>query len=126
MRQLIKVLGSLLLVLGMPVTMAHAQGDPVAGEEKAAMCGGCHGADGNSEDPSFPHLAGQYADYIVKQILDFQTGHRANNETMAGMAAMVASLDDAKDIAAYFARQKIKDASLTTPDPKLLARGESP
>lgn len=88
--------------------VSHAAGgDPKAGQDKAGMCGGCHGFDGNSEDATFPRLAGQYADYIVKQIKDFQSGARANNETMAGMAAMVATPEDAKDIAAYFASQKI-------------------
>lgn len=113
------------LLLAVLVGAAHAQpGDPVAGEGKAALCGGCHGADGNSEDATFPRLAGQYADYIVKQIRDFQSGHRANNDTMAGMAATVASLEDARDIAAYFAKQKMKEASITTPDRRLLAEGE--
>lgn len=90
-----------------------AGGDPKAGQDKAGMCGGCHGFDGNSEDATFPRLAGQYADYIVKQIKDFQSGARANNETMTGMAAMVASTEDAKDIAAYFASQKISGKPLS-------------
>lgn len=102
----------------------HAQvGDPVAGEAKAGLCGGCHGVDGNSEDATYPRLAGQYAGYIVKQVKDFQKGHRTNNETMAGMAAMVGSDEDAKDIGAYFAQQKMK-GSLTKPNNDLAAQGE--
>lgn len=102
---------------------AEPIGDAVAGQEKAGLCGGCHGADGNSEDATYPRLAGQYAGYIVKQIKDFQTGHRANNETMAGMAAMVASDEDAKDIGSYFAQQKMKGV-LTKPTKETLAAGE--
>ena len=98
-------------------------GDAVAGEGKAGMCGGCHGFDGNSEDATYPRLAGQYAGYIVKQVKDFQNGHRANNDTMAGMASMVGSDQDAKDIGAFFAAQKIK-GSLTKPDKKIVAAGE--
>lgn len=98
-------------------------GDAVAGEEKAALCGSCHGFDGNSEDASFPRLAGQYAGYIVKQVKDFQTGHRANNDTMTGMAGMVGSDEDAKDIGAFFATQKMK-GSLSKPDKKVVAAGE--
>ncbi len=98
-------------------------GDAVAGEGKAGLCGGCHGFDGNSEDATYPRLAGQYAGYIVKQVKDFQNGHRANNDTMAGMAAMVGSDEDAKDIGAFFATQKIKGA-LTKPDAKIAATGE--
>lgn len=104
--------------------VAHAGGgDPVAGEAKAGLCGGCHGFDGNSEDATYPRLAGQYEGYIVKQVMDFQKGHRANNETMAGMAAMVGSAQDAKDIGAFFSQQKMKGA-LTKPKKDLVAAGE--
>lgn len=109
---------------GFGVTAQAADiGDAAAGEGKAGLCGGCHGFDGNSEDATYPRLAGQYAGYIVKQIKDFQSGHRANNDTMAGMAAMVGSDQDAKDIGAFFSEQKMKGA-LTKPDQDLLAKGE--
>ncbi len=125
MRKIIKGFGSCLpLAIMLLAGVAYAEGDPAAGLEKSGLCAGCHGADGNSEDATFPRLAGQYADYIVKQIRDFQSGHRANNETMAAMAGTVASVEDARDIAAYFSQQKMKDASLTTPDRNLLATGE--
>jgi len=105
------------------VQAAGMIGDPVAGEEKAGLCGGCHGFDGNSEDATYPRLAGQYAGYIVKQVKDFQKGHRANNDTMAGMAAMVASTEDAKDIGSYFSTKEMKGA-LTKADKKLVAAGK--
>ncbi len=101
----------------------QAAGDAAAGEEKAGLCGGCHGFDGNSEDATYPRLAGQYAGYIVKQVKDFQKGHRANNDTMAGMAAMVGSDQDAKDIGAFYSEQIMK-GSLTKPNKDLLAQGE--
>lgn len=104
--------------------VALAEGDPTAGQVKGAICAGCHGADGNSEAGMFPRLAGQYSAYIVKQIRDFQRGHRANNEIMAGMAATVASVDDAKDIAAYFSSQKIAKQPIVPPDQSLIAQGE--
>ncbi len=103
---------------------AEPIGNAAAGQEKAGLCGGCHGADGNSEDATYPRLAGQYAGYIVKQVTDFQKGHRANNETMTGMAAMVASVEDAKDIGTYFSQQKMKGA-LTKPAKDSAAAGES-
>jgi cytochrome c553 len=113
------------IAMGSYVTGVQAEplGDAAAGESKAGLCGGCHGFDGNSEDATFPRLAGQYAGYIVKQIKDFQKGHRANNDTMAGMAATVASDEDAKDIGSYFAQQKMKGA-LTKPTKDTLAVGE--
>lgn len=114
---------ALLVLSGSVVSMSAQAGDAVAGEAKAGMCGGCHGMDGNSEDGSFPRLAGQYGSYIVKQVKDFQLGHRANNDTMAGMAAMVATDQDAKDIGAFYQSQKIAGAPLVKPDQKLVAKG---
>jgi cytochrome c553 len=103
---------------------AAKAGDPAAGEGKSALCQGCHGADGNSEDATFPRLAGQYANYIVKQIHDFQSGARANNETMTGMAATVTSVEDAKDIAAYFSSKKMAKKPLTEVNATLAKQGD--
>ena len=36
------------------------------------QCGGCHGDDGNSLKPNVPKLAGQYADYLYKQLRNFK------------------------------------------------------
>ncbi|MFZ2541892.1 MAG: c-type cytochrome [Gallionella sp.] len=81
------------------------KGDPAAGKDKSAMCQGCHGEDGNSEAPNFPKLAGQYADYLQKQIRAFQTGDR-DDATMNNMAATITERQDLLDITAYFASQK--------------------
>ena len=111
------------MALGGVALNAQAAGDAAAGEGKAGMCGGCHGFDGNSEDAAYPRLAGQYEGYIVKQVRDFQKGHRTNNDTMTGMAGMVASDQDAKDIGAYFAQQEIK-GGLTKPNKEKVVIGE--
>jgi len=79
-------------------------GDAAAGETKAAMCAGCHMADGNSVVDTFPKLAGQNEGYIVKQLSDFKAGKRTN-DTMGPMAMAVAD-EDMADIGAYFAKQK--------------------
>ncbi len=81
------------------------KGDPVAGKDKSAMCQGCHGEDGNSAAPTFPKLAGQYANYLQKQIHDFQAEVRVD-PTMSGMAQTVTENLDLLDITAYFASQK--------------------
>lgn len=91
-------------------TAAVAAGNPEAGQQKAAACMGCHGADGNSPalpppaEP-WPKLAGQLPEYMVKQLHDFKAGRR-QNEQMSPQAQNVADVDLA-DIAAYFAQQKI-------------------
>ena len=112
------------MMVGGSVAQAQTKGDPAAGEGKAGLCGGCHGFDGNSEDATFPRLAGQYEAYIAKQVVDFQKGLRTNNETMAGMAATVASVEDARDIGAFFQKQKMAKAPLQPVNNKLAEKGE--
>lgn len=80
-------------------------GDPVIGKDKSALCQGCHGEDGNSVSGDFPKLAGQWGDYIQKQVREFQNGARYN-EVMTDMAMSVDNFHDLFDIAAYFASQK--------------------
>ncbi len=98
-------------------TVAQAEGDATAGKAKAASCGGCHGMDGNSANPIWPKLAGQHANYLVKQLEEFKSGKRVD-PTMAGMAAPLNDQDRA-DLAAYFNSQQIKIGS--TPEDKLEA-----
>ena len=92
-----------------PASVAQAAikpGDAAAGQTKAAVCGACHGLDGNSSDPQFPKLAGQSEQYIVRQLTDFKSGKR-QNPIMLGMATPL-STQDMHDLGAYFASQKIK------------------
>lgn len=93
--------GSLLLLSG---SAAFAGGDVAAGKEKSAPCATCHGADGVSQDPNFPILAGQHADYLIKTLEDYKSGAR-KNPIMAGFAAGL-SKQDREDLAAFYASQK--------------------
>ena len=65
-------------------------------------------------------LAGQHADYIVKQLTEFKSGAR-KNPIMMGMAAPL-SPEDMKNVGAYFAEQKIKPREAA--DKKLLPEGQ--
>ncbi|WP_161864130.1 MULTISPECIES: c-type cytochrome [Pseudomonas] len=114
-----KVLVSLLLTLGL-TGVAQAAGDAEAGQGKVAVCGACHGADGNSPAPNFPKLAGQGERYLLKQLHDIKSGVRPVVE-MTGMLDNLSDQDMA-DIAAYFASQKM---SVGAADPKLVQRGEA-
>jgi cytochrome c553 len=89
------------LVLGFSMLSNANAGDIEAGKTKAATCAGCHGANGIGIADSFPNLAGQHADYIVKQLKAFKDGSRPD-ATMAPMAAGLSDSDMA-DVAAYFA-----------------------
>lgn len=81
----------------------YKTGNPIAGQEKSQLCQGCHGEFGISTDPLIPHLAGQRANYISKQIRNYQDDIRTH-EIMEAMAATIND-DDLADIAAYFAHQ---------------------
>ena len=82
-------------------TAALKPGDATAGQGKAAVCGACHGMDGNSTDPQYPRLAGQSEQYIAAQLADFKSGKRMN-PIMMGFAQPL-SEQDMHDIGAYFA-----------------------
>jgi cytochrome c553 len=95
-----------LVALGLSLAVAStavAGGDPVAGREKSKVCAACHGEDGNSPNPAYPRLAGQYANYLERALLEYQSGGR-QNAIMAGLAAPLSRVD-IQDLAAYFAAQ---------------------
>lgn len=122
-----KVLVSLLLTLGI-TGIAHAAGNAEAGQEKVAVCGACHGADGNSPAPNFPKLAGQGENYLFKQLQDIKAGSKPGAPEGEGrkvleMTGMLEPYNDQDlaDIAAYFAGQKM---TVGMADPALVAEGE--
>ncbi len=112
-----KLLISLLVSFGISGA-AMAQGDAAAGQTKAAVCFGCHGADGNATAPSFPKLAGQHPGYIAKQLADIKSGARPS-PMMVGFAAGL-SEQDQQDLGAFFGPMPI---STGTVDADLAAKG---
>ena len=101
-------------------TAAVKPGDPAAGAGKAAVCGACHGMDGNSSDAQYPKLAGQQESYTVLQLESFKNNKR-QNPIMLGMATPL-SEQDMHDIGAYFASK----ASLPgVADDAVVAQGQT-
>jgi cytochrome c553 len=90
--------------VGLIPNLLLAEGDAAAGQAKSALCGSCHGVDGNSLMAMNPKLAGQSARYMVKQLQEFKSGARES----AIMASMVLSLSDQdmEDIAAWYSSQQ--------------------
>lgn len=95
-------------------------GDAKAGATKAAVCGACHGIDGNPSDKQYPKLAGQNEAYIVRQLQAFKSQQR-KNPVMVGFASAL-SVPDMHDIGAYFAS---KSSLPGVADAKLLDRGQA-
>jgi cytochrome c553 len=84
--------------------LAVLAADVAAGQKIAdAQCAACHGKDGKTPiDPSYPKLAGQYADYLAVALLAYQNGER-KNAIMAGIAKPL-SRKDIENLAAYYSR----------------------
>jgi cytochrome c553 len=81
------------------VTNAWAQGDAKRGEDKAAKCVSCHGADGKGSGKN-PPIAGLAADQFSSALKAFRDGSRAS--PMMGMVAKKLTDDDIADLAAYY------------------------
>lgn len=70
-----------------------------------AVCMKCHASGDTAMPQIYPKLAGQHADYIVRQIHDFQAGRRKDPV----MSPIAGNLDQQslKTIAAYFSQQAV-------------------
>jgi cytochrome c553 len=114
------LLPSLMAALMAVVAVAHAnepakaayKGDAAKGQALgASICAACHNADGNSTVAANPKLAGQNADYLYKQMVNFKSIDGKQPERVnAIMNGMIAPFNDEqlRDLAAYFAAQKQK------------------
>jgi cytochrome c553 len=80
---------------------ANSQDIAEGGRIAASSCAGCHGANGISESPGVPHLAGQRSAYLYLELKAYQAGTRG----VSAMNNVVSPLsDDALfKAAAYFA-----------------------
>ena len=72
----------------------------------AQICAACHTADGSRGSPANPILQGQHAEYLVKQLIEFKSGKRAN-AIMMGMASTL-SEEDMKNVSAFYASKVAK------------------
>lgn len=99
----IKSLTTLVIIMSIS-TSALATGNINAGKARAGNCAGCHGANGISNNPAWPNLAGQKAQYLEKQLKMFRDGKRQD----ALMSPMAKPLSDAdiKNLAAYYSSLK--------------------
>jgi cytochrome c553 len=86
--------------------------DPAKGQQIASqVCAACHAADGNSTIATNPRLAGQSAEYLVKQLTDLAkpAGDKSGRENPV-MSAFAMTLSDADrhNLAAWFSAQTPK------------------
>ncbi|WP_292991525.1 cytochrome c [Nitrosomonas sp.] len=115
-----------LLAMAFPAS-ALATGDIAKGQEIAAgVCAGCHNVDGNSIIPINPKLAGQHAEYITKQLMDFKAEEgktpKRNSPVMASMVAALTQ-EDMENLGAFYETQKAVPG-IETDNKKLLEIGK--
>ncbi len=116
------------LALAALTTAAQAQ-DIKAGEQKAAMCIGCHGIVGYQasfpEIHKVPMISGQNAKFIVSALNAYKKGER-KNPSMRGIAASLTDTDMA-DLGAYYEQHgksslvPVADTPATAPSAKTAA-----
>jgi cytochrome c553 len=82
---------------------AEVAGDPAAGKTLAGQCRTCHGLDGIARIPIAPHIAGEPAGYLARQLAAFRSGER-EHEMMTVVARGLTDQGIA-DLAAWYAAQ---------------------
>lgn len=98
-------------------------GNAQKGQELAKTCAGCHGEKGVSVNPSVPSLAGQQANYLFKQLIDYKEGSR-ENPIMSGLAKTLSN-QDAADLAVGYSTQPkaiLSTAAITYPLAEVLVK----
>lgn len=78
--------------------------DPAAAKNLTITCTGCHGAEGLSNNPLWPNLAGQKKEYLAKQLLAFKNNER--KDPLMNPIASSLSENDIELIATYFSNLK--------------------
>lgn len=108
------------VLMGMSAGLVLAEADASRGEGLTTVCVACHGTDGNSPAGAFPSIAGQNANYLLKQLREIKSDIR-EVPVMKGMLDNL-SEQDLADIAAYYASQEIKGGAARA---DLVALGET-
>lgn len=101
----------------------------VSGQEPWERCAYCHGIDGISASSRFPHLAGQRPEYLAKQLRDFASGRRANDDQAMKAQAEALGNEEVEQIVAHFSGQQAQagqqvSIAVTNGAQKLFADGD--
>jgi cytochrome c553 len=103
---------ALACLIGQDAVAQQPAADSAKGQQTASqVCAACHAADGNSTIATNPRLAGQSAEYLVKQLTDFAkpAGDKTGRDSaIMGAFAMMLSDADRRNVAAWFSAQPVK------------------
>jgi len=96
-----KLIISMIFILMLAAGAVQAGGDVTRGQELAIDCADCHGDDGLG-DEDFPTIAGMDAAKHLKELMDFKSGAREDEDGDMIDSVEDLSHQDMADLAAYY------------------------
>ena len=97
-----KLIIAMIVILMLAAGGVQAGGDVARGQELAVDCADCHGDDGLG-DEDIPAIAGMDAAKHLKELMDFKSGAREDEDEDMVDSVEELSEQDMADLAAYFA-----------------------
>lgn len=85
------------------VSHSFASGQNLVGQAVSKPCSTCHGIQGQSLNPAWPHLAGQEPNYLKKQIQDLKLGLTRKVDPQMRQFIDPLTDEDIENIASYYA-----------------------
>ena len=108
----------LIATLGIMLMPAVAWAQTI--EEKAQICGACHGENGVPQQKTMPVIWGQYQGYLYLQLRDYKSGAR-KNDIMSPLAQTM-ERDDMMALALYFSQKPWPDLQQQPAPPDVAKR----
>jgi cytochrome c553 len=106
---------ALLATLALPAGATATPAELARGEEIVqAKCFICHGMEGESSSPAFPRLAGQNANYVLRQLNDYKTGKRKSSTMQPMVEDLVES--DFRALGAFFSSRSTQSHEVADPE----------
>ena len=125
-----KLSGSILVTLCLAAGSATADDVDAVARATAVrlavgVCGTCHGRRGASEQPKYPRLAGQNANYLGAQLKAFRSQTRGDPDAIGYMWGMAGNLEDGTidALSQYYSTQVAGGGQGGAP--ALMARGKT-
>ena len=85
----------------------NASANSMTYEQKLNACAACHGVNGDKPVvPSYPILAGQYADYLVNSLQAYKSGRRTHPIMNAQVKLLGLTDSDINRLSLHFSRKK--------------------
>jgi len=75
---------------------------------ETAQCASCHLGGADAGGGGIPRIQGQHRNYMVKQLRDFKSGRRANDDGLMYRIAQTLTDADIEDLGNYFAGMRIE------------------